>query len=53
VPPFFSRFHRVAELVDGDEEQRRQSRERYRFYRDRGYALENHPIKAEQYAREG
>jgi DNA polymerase-3 subunit chi len=52
VPPFFSRFQRVVELVDGDEEQRRQSRERYRFYRDRGYALENHTIKADPHARE-
>lgn len=52
VPPFFSRFHRVVELVDGDEEQRKQSRERYRFYRDRGYPLENHPIQAEPHARE-
>jgi DNA polymerase-3 subunit chi len=53
VPPFFSRFQRVVELVDGDEERRRQSRDRFRFYRDRGYALESHPIKAEQYAGEG
>jgi DNA polymerase-3 subunit chi len=53
VPPFFSRFERVAELVDGDDEQRRQSRERYRFYRDRGYTLENHTIKAESHDREG
>ena len=44
VPPFFSRFQRVVELVSGDEENRRIARERYRFYRDRGYELETHTI---------
>jgi DNA polymerase III subunit chi len=39
VPEFFSRYQRVAELVDGDAARREQSRERYRFYRDRGYEL--------------
>ena len=39
VPEFFSRYQRVAELVDGDATRREQSRERYRFYRDRGYKL--------------
>jgi len=46
VPAFFSRFERVAEVIDGDEQQRQQGRERYRFYRDRGYALESHTIKS-------
>lgn len=48
VPLFFSRFERVAEVVDQDEEVRTQGRERFRFYRDRGYALENHSINAGQ-----
>jgi DNA polymerase-3 subunit chi len=39
VPEFFSRYERVAEVVDGDATRREQSRERYRFYRDRGYQL--------------
>ncbi|HLF11613.1 MAG TPA: DNA polymerase III subunit chi [Gammaproteobacteria bacterium] len=39
VPEFFSRYQRVAELVDGNTTRREQSRERYRFYRDRGYQL--------------
>ena len=39
VPEFFSRYERVAELVDGNATRREQSRERYRFYRDRGYQL--------------
>lgn len=45
VPPFFSRFHRVAEIIDRDEEQRRHGRERFRFYRDRGYDLNTHELE--------
>lgn len=44
VPVFFSRFERVAEIVGGDDTQRAAARERFRFYRDRGYALETHRI---------
>jgi len=48
VPLFFSRFERVAEVVGHEEECRAQGRERFRFYRDRGYPLENHTITAGQ-----
>jgi DNA polymerase-3 subunit chi len=44
VPEFFSRYQRVAEVVDGNSLRREQSRERYRFYRDRGYKLNTHQI---------
>ncbi len=44
VPVFFSRFNRVAELVGGDESQRQSARERYRFYKDRGYTLNTHNL---------
>jgi DNA polymerase III subunit chi len=44
VPLFFSRFDRVAEIVGGGTVQRESARERFRFYRDRGYALETHKI---------
>lgn len=44
VPLFFSRFDRVAEIVGGSEGERTLARERFRFYRDRGYALETHRI---------
>lgn len=44
VPLFFSRFARVAEIVGGDDAQRALARERFRFYRDRGYAMETHQI---------
>ena len=44
VPEFFSRYKRVAEVVDGDATRRAQSRDRYRFYRDRGYTLNTHQV---------
>lgn len=44
VPPFFSHFNRVAELVGGNDAQRAEARERYRFYKDRGYTLKTHEI---------
>jgi DNA polymerase-3 subunit chi len=44
VPSFFSRFNRVAELVGGDAAQREYARERYRFYKDRGYTLSTHKL---------
>jgi DNA polymerase III subunit chi len=44
VPEFFSRYQRVAEVVDGNSVRREQSRERYRFYRDRGYKLNTHQV---------
>lgn len=45
VPLFFSRFKRVAEVIAGDEQDKQAGRERFRFYRDRGYPLESHSIK--------
>ena len=44
VPAFFSRFERVAEIVDGDPARRSRSRERFAFYRDRGYPMDTHRI---------
>jgi DNA polymerase-3 subunit chi len=44
VPPFFSRFERVLEIVDADPAARTRSRERYKFYRDRGYELATHNL---------
>ena len=46
VPLFFSRFERVAEILDQDPQTRQKGRERYRFYRDRGYDLNTHEIDA-------
>jgi len=44
VPGCFSRFQRVAEFVGAGTEEKQRGRDRFRFYRDRGYPLENHPI---------
>ena len=43
-PPFFSRFQRLVEIVCLDEEDRGRARERYKFYRDRGYEIQNHDL---------
>lgn len=39
------RFERIVEIVDGDEERRRQGRERFRAYRDRGIMPETHNLE--------
>lgn len=44
VPPFFSRFSRLAELIDKDPAVRKAGRDRYRTYRDRGYTLNTHNL---------
>lgn len=42
--PFFSRFERVIEIVSQDENDARLGRERYSFYKDRGYELRHIPL---------
>ena len=37
--PFFSRFDRVIEIIGSDETDSCLGRERYKFYKDRGYEL--------------
>ena len=44
VPSFVERFARVAEVVDRDETRKAEGRERFRFYKDRGYPLETHKL---------
>ena len=44
VPEYFSRFQRVAEVVNGGDADKTLARERFRFYRDRGYALQTHNL---------
>lgn len=43
-PPAFSRFQRLVEIVGRDEEDREAARGRFRFYRDRGYAIAKHDL---------
>jgi len=46
VPEFFPRFERIAEIVAGDETTRQAARERFKFYRERGYPLETHELNS-------
>jgi len=43
-PAFFSRFQRLIEIVTMDEADRLAARERFRFYRDRGYEIRSHDM---------
>ena len=43
-PPFFSRFERLAEIVGLDEADVTAGRARFKFYRERGYALRTHNL---------
>lgn len=45
-PPAFSRFRRLVEIVGTGDEESRQARDRYRFYRDRGYEIHHHRLDA-------
>lgn len=44
TPEGFARFERLIELVSADDADRARGRERYRFYRDRGYPLASHDV---------
>ncbi len=44
VPHFFSRFDKTLEIIDGREETRLAGRQRWCFYKDRGYPLEKHDL---------
>lgn len=42
--PFFSRFERLAEIVGAEADDVAAGRERFRFYRERGYELRAHDL---------
>jgi len=44
TPPAFERYERLLELVAQDDEDRRAARERYKFYRERGYRIADHDL---------
>jgi DNA polymerase III subunit chi len=46
--PFFSRFERVIEIIGNDAEDSRLGRERFKFYRDRGYELRHFDLSKTQ-----
>jgi DNA polymerase-3 subunit chi len=43
-PQYFSRFRRLIEIVSEHEEDRKRARDRFRFYRDRGYEIRTHDL---------
>jgi DNA polymerase-3 subunit chi len=44
LPQFFTRFERLVEVVGTDDEDRILARQRYRYYKDRGYPLVTHEV---------
>ncbi|MBI5108677.1 MAG: DNA polymerase III subunit chi [Rhodocyclales bacterium] len=47
IPPGFSTFERLVEVVSTADHVRIPGRERFRFYRERGYALETEDISGD------
>jgi len=47
TPPAFERYERLLELAAQDDEDRRAARERYKFYRERGYRIADHDLGGE------
>ena len=47
TPEQFARYQRVAELVGPDDADRSAGRERFRFYRERGYEIHHHELPAQ------
>lgn len=41
-PAIFSRFQRLVEIVSTDDDDRAAARDRFKFYRDRGYEIQSH-----------
>ncbi len=48
TPPFFSRFEHLIEIVGLDEEDKRLGRERFKFYKDRGYELQHFDLSKDE-----
>ncbi len=44
VPHFFSRFERTLEIVNKEHDIQSAGRDRYRFYKQRGYPLQHHNL---------
>lgn len=45
-PTFFGRFDRLLEIVTTDPADRGRARERFRYFKERGYALDTHDLGA-------
>jgi len=45
-PPFFERYARLLEIVGQDEADRGRGRGRFKYYKERGYAIGTHDLAA-------
>ena len=45
-PPFFASFERLLEIVGKDDSDKEKARERWSFYKKRGYDLQVHDVEA-------
>ncbi len=45
IPPFFSRYQRLIEIVALEDADAAAGRERYKFYKDRGYPMQAHNVQ--------
>jgi DNA polymerase-3 subunit chi len=43
-PLFFSQFERLAEIIDSNEDTKVAGRQRFQFYKQRGYELKTHQL---------
>jgi len=43
-PPHFASFERLLEVVPADEAERQAGRDRYKFYKQRGYRIAHHDL---------
>jgi len=48
IPTWFSRFERVIELVQPESEDEQTKRENFKFYKERGYALDFHDLSGKK-----
>ena len=44
IPPFSDQFARIVEVIGSDDADKKNARERYRLYRERGHELQTHDI---------
>nr|ALV86780.1 DNA polymerase III chi subunit [uncultured bacterium P11N2] len=44
IPPGFDQFAHMTEIISRDDDVRLPGRERFRFYREKGYPLESHDL---------
>jgi DNA polymerase-3 subunit chi len=44
VPPGFARFQTLVEIISGEDAVRIPARERFKFYRERGYAIQSNDL---------